>query len=511
MRSPSPVTSPRPGSAVAEYARAVAIIGAISLGCLAARARLTTTDVAMLLLLGVVLVASRYRRGPAVLASLVSIAAFNFLFVPPYYTFDVHDAAYFLTFAVMLVVALTMSRLTGVVREYAIEAERRERRAAALAALNADLTGSSRPAEVVEHIIHHVARVVTGRVAVVSAAELDLLDSPTARLVARTAHEEGRATGLGTGRYEEDADGVFVPLRTAGRQLGLISIWPETPEQAPAPEELQTVEALAAQGALVLERAVLGEQNETARAEAEAERLRTALLSSLSHDLRTPLGTIEGAATGLLEENSALGAEGRREYADTILQESRRMTRLVSNLLNMIRVETGALAVTKSWQPLEEALGVALLRVESHLDGRTVEVDLPPNLPLVPIDELLIEQVFINLLENAAKYTPADTPISVSAAHRKGEVWVEVADQGPGVPPGEEDAVFRKFYRAETTVRAQPGGAGLGLTIARGIVLAHGGRMWVENRHSGGATFVFTLPLTGPPAMAEPEPATSDG
>jgi two-component system sensor histidine kinase KdpD len=191
------------------------------------------------------------------------------------------------------------------------------------------------------------------------------------------------------------------------------------------------------------------------------------------------------------------------------------MTRLVSNLLNMIRVETGALAVQRSWQPLEEVLGVALLRVEERLKDRQVAVDLPPDLPLVPIDEILVEQVFINLLENAAKYTPTGTPIAVTASQAGPEVRVEVADRGPGVPPGAEEAVFRKFYRAAGAPGAVPlGGAGLGLTISRGIITAHGGRMWVEPRPGGGAAFRFTVPLSGPqiPAIpAEQAPVESNG
>ena len=161
----------------------------------------------------------------------------------------------------------------------------------------------------------------------------------------------------------------------------------------------------------------------------QAERLRTSLLSSLSHDFRTPLATIEGAASGLLEENNGLTADGRQDLAETILAESHRMTRLVHNLLNMIRVETGALAVQKSWQPLEEALGVALLRLDEPLKAHAVSVELPPDLPLVPIDELLIEQVFINLLENAVKYTPPGTRIAISACRRDAEVLVQVADR----------------------------------------------------------------------------------
>ncbi len=180
------------------------------------------------------------------------------------------------------------------------------------------------------------------------------------------------------------------------------------------------------------------------------------------------------------------------------------MARLVSNLLDMIRVETGALAVQKAWQPLEETLGVALLRLDESLRSHTVEIRLPPDLPLVPIDELLIEQVFINLLENAAKYTPPGTPITISARESDGAVLVEVADLGPGIAPGGEEAVFRKFYRVGG---GSEGGAGLGLTICRGIVTAHGGRMWLEQRSDSGAIFRFTIPLQGPPMRGDPTEA----
>ena len=180
------------------------------------------------------------------------------------------------------------------------------------------------------------------------------------------------------------------------------------------------------------------------------------------------------------------------------------MARLVSNLLDMVRVETGALAVQKEWQPLEEALGVALLRLDEPLRSHPVEIELPPELPLVPIDELLIEQVFINLLENAAKYTPPETPITINARQADGAVLVEVADQGPGITPGAEEAVFRKFYRAGGE---HEGGAGLGLTICRGIITAHGGRIWVDRGSGQGTAFRFTIPLQGPPLRGYPTEA----
>jgi two-component system sensor histidine kinase KdpD len=246
----------------------------------------------------------------------------------------------------------------------------------------------------------------------------------------------------------------------------------------------------------------VSERHERARIEVEAERLRTAILSSLSHDLRTPLASIEGAASSLLHDHEVLPVDVRRDLAETILEESRRMTRLVANLLDMVRVETGGLAVRKAWQPLEEALGVALLRLEDRPEAHLVDTRLPNDLPLVPIDELLVEQVFINLLENAAKHTPPGTRVTVSAWVDGAAVVVEVANCGPGVAADTEEAIFRKFYRAPGADHSS--GAGLGLTICRGIIAAHGGRIWAEPRPAGGAAFRFVLPLEGPPIAALP-------
>ncbi len=251
---------------------------------------------------------------------------------------------------------------------------------------------------------------------------------------------------------------------------------------------------------------MLAERAEREQLEMEAERLRTALLSSLSHDLRTPLATINGAASSLLDDRGLTDAT-RQDLLRSVLEESQRMNRLIGNLLDMIRVESGALQVQKEWQPLEETVGVALIRLDERLREHPVTVRLPPDLPLVPLDEVLIEQVFVNLLENAAKYTPLGTPIEIAGAAVDGAVLIDVADRGPGLPPGEEERIFDKFHRAAKDTAS--GGIGLGLTICRGIITAHGGRIWAGNRPGGGAVFHFTLPLSGPPPPAVPsEPST---
>jgi two-component system, OmpR family, sensor histidine kinase KdpD len=494
---------------------AAAIVALTTVIGLALRSRLTTIDIAMLFLLAVVVAAGRFHRGPAVLASVLAIASFDFVFVPPYYTFDVHDTDYALTFAVMLVVALVMSHLTGRVREQAEASAARERRTQAVLDLDRDLTACTTHEDLAEVTARHVGRASRGEAEVVIAHEVSgedpdtfwrttgLFEATEVRVAATWARQHGEPAGLGTAHCGE-ADALIVPLRGTTGTLGIVAARPEPLGRRLTEGEHQTVVALVGQAAAAVERVLLTERTDAARVEAEAERLRTSLLSSLSHDLRTPLSTIEGAASTLLQQGATLPPDVSQEMAETILGESRRMARLVSNLLDMIRVETGALAVHKAWQPLEEALGVALLRLDESLSSHSVKIQLPPDLPLVPIDELLIEQVFINLLENAAKYTPPGTPITISALQSDGAVLVEVADRGPGIAPGGEEAVFRKFYRV---AGGNEGGAGLGLTICRGIVTAHGGRMWVEQHSGPGATLRFTIPLQGPPMRGDPTEA----
>ncbi|HEX7024580.1 MAG TPA: DUF4118 domain-containing protein [Gemmatimonadales bacterium] len=510
------------GSRGGGYTRAVAIVALATLLCFLLRPELKTIDVAMIFLLAVVTVASRSHQGPALVATLLAIAAFDFIFVPPYYTFDVHDTAYFLTFVVMLVVALVMSRLTARILEQAEAATERERRTAALYAMERELADVAGRDAVVAIAARHIRQAAGGGSAVLLADELEsgqggprwppdgVFDNLEVRVATTWAYEHLQAAGMATANCRE-AEALAVPLRSTGRALGVAVAWPAGTERAISDAERDTVVALADQAAGALERAILAERTQKARVEVEAERLRTSLLSSLSRDLRTPLSGIEGAASSLLQDADSLSREVRAELAGSILAESRRMTRLVTNLLDMIRVESGALAVRKSWQPLEETLGVALLRLDERLRGHPVDVRLPDDLPLVAIDELLIEEVFINLLENAAKYTPPGTPVTIRAWTEGAAVVVEVADRGPGVPPGEEESVFGRFHRISSGDAAGAGaGSGLGLTICRGIIAAHGGRIWLERRAEGGVAVRFTLPLEGPPPdVLPPEPAES--
>jgi two-component system sensor histidine kinase KdpD len=287
----------------------------------------------------------------------------------------------------------------------------------------------------------------------------------------------------------------------------VLGVCPTAPRRLWTPEQLHLLETFASQIALGIERAVLAEEAQQAQVEIETERLRSSLLSSVSHDLRTPLTAIAGAASGLLEEHLPLDAATRHDLCLTISEEAYRLNRLVNNLLDMTRLEAGAIQVHKEWQPLEEVVGAALTRLEAQLHDRPLTTHLPADLPLVPLDSVLIEQVLINLLDNAVKYTPPGSPITLAAWATEDTVIVEVADRGPGLPLGAEERIFDKFYRVPGA--AMPSGTGLGLTICRGIVAAHGGRMWAENRPGGGTAVQFTLPLTGTPPHIAPEDETT--
>jgi len=508
-------TAPRRGSSPRDYAAAGAIVVVpTAVGLLLRRAGVLVPpiDAAMLYLLAVVVAATRFSRGPAVTASLICIASFDFFFVHPLYTLSVSDIRYVLTFGVMLVVALVMGNLTGRVRNQAEAAREREQRTSALYALSREL-GTARDREAVLAAALRSLRDTfameavillpddAGAVAAAGPAPYPLEDRE--RAVAQWSFDHDQAAGRGTTTLP-GALALYLPLASSGRTVGVIGLPLREPAELRDPARRRLLDSLAGQTAVALERLTLADRTRESEVEVEAERLRTALLSSLSHDMRTPLASIEGAASTLLQEAEPEPA-ARRELASTIVQESRRMGRLVANLLDMIRVEAGTLQVQKEWQLLSEAVGVALLRTDEQLRGHPVTTNFPPDLPLVAVDEILLEQVFVNLLENAAKHTPPGTPIEVGAESRPGQVIAYVADRGPGLPPGEEDSVFRKFYRGG----GASGGIGLGLTICRGIVTAHGGRIGAENRPGGGAIFRISLPATGiPPRLPAEEPST---
>jgi two-component system, OmpR family, sensor histidine kinase KdpD len=292
------------------------------------------------------------------------------------------------------------------------------------------------------------------------------------------------------------------PMVVRGAPLGVIAFRPRTATPLRI-EQREFLETLSRQAAFAFERITLAEDARAAALRAKTEEMRSSLLSAVSHDLRTPLATITGSATVLRDSPTALDDQTRSDLLDSICEQAERLEKLVANLLDMTRLESGAIGLKREWVPLDEIVGSALTRLEKELGSRPVHVQLPDPIALVSVDPVLFEQVFVNLFENALKYTPAGSPITVRARSEERHIVVEVLDSGPGIPPGSEIRIFEKFYRSS---RVGISGAGLGLAICKGIVEAHGGTLSAENRPEGGAQFSMTLPVVDdvPPMALEP-------
>jgi len=497
------------------FAWAAAMVVVITLVCWAVLPRFDKANLIMIYLAGVAWVAVRFGRWPSALAAALSVAAFDFFFVAPHLTFAVGDTQYVVTFAVMLAVALLISGLAVRLRDQVEASRQRERRTHVLYATSRELSGLVDPDDVVRAASRQVTDVVHGPAVVFLPGDEGRLRASTPdtagfaadsreQAVAEWVFRHGRRAGMGTDTLP-GGTALHLPLSGAQGSVGVLAVRPHPSLLPLSAEHLDLLETLARLVAAPLERARLAASAEGARVEIEAERLRNALLSSVSHDIRTPLAVITGAATGLVEQCQG-GARADSELADTILVEADRLNRVVTNLLDMTRLESGAVRLKSDWHSVEELVGGALTRMEKALGGWRVETAVPADLPLVPVDALLIERVLVNLLDNAAKHTPPGSTIRVSASSMGDAVQVEVADNGPGLAPGEEERIFEKFFRKPSE---RPAGFGLGLAICRAIVNAHGGRIWAENV-ANGASLRFTLPVKGiPPELRAPE-ATDD-
>lgn len=476
-------------------------------------------DIVMVYLLGVVVVAMRFGYVASLATAVLSVAAFDFFFTPPYLSFSVADKRYIVTFAIMLFVAFTISNLMQRIRRSAASVREREVRTSRLYAMSREVSIARSSEDIVRVACRHLHDTFASDVSIllpngagglrsagmapsgdaqaepappIGTAALALLD------VSRAPGEGRNAPGGGSSAPGEHLSSVKLPsgeeligLRASGGVVGVLVIRPAVPGLLANPANRELLNAYASQTSLAVERAQLGENAQRAQLEVQKERLRNALLSSVSHDLRTPLAVVKGAVTALLDPAGDLAPGRRQEYLETISDEASRLNRLVRNLLNMTSLEAGALTARKEWQPLEEVVGVALNRLEEQLGQRKICVEIAPDAAIVPFDATLLEQVLLNLVENATRYTPEGTPIDIRASRVDGGVEVEVADRGPGVPTGLEEQIFEKFRRGGSAAK---GGMGLGLTICRGIITVHGGRIWCENRADGGASFRFMLP-----------------
>ncbi|MFZ6655716.1 DUF4118 domain-containing protein [Undibacterium sp. TJN19] len=462
-------------------------------------------NVVMLYLLAVVFIAIRFGRGASVLASFLSVASFDFFFVPPRFSFSVSDSQYLFTFMIMLAVSLIISNLMSNLRFQARIAGYRERRADALYNMSKALSGALMVEQIIEISSEHLAPVFQSKIALLLPDSHEKVRQPLVEVnqqttlheldtdVAQWVYEHHQPAGLGTNTLPSNAI-LYLPLKAPMRTRGVLAIAPNDKRQIFQPEQQQLLDTFAAQIALALERVHYVDVAQDALINIEAERLRNSLLSAISHDLRTPLTAIVGLAS-TLNQQADLAADKRHELSSAIHEEALRMSGLVVNLLDMARLQSGKVILNLQWQPLEEVVGSAL-RASSHaLQGHAVETRIPHDLPLLSFDAVLMERVLSNLFENAAKYGKGK--ICVSATRAVDEVILSVSDDGPGLPAGIN--IFEKFSRGETEA-ASPG-VGLGLAICESIILAHGGKIWAENRPEGGAQFSFSLAIGDAPVL----------
>ena len=465
------------------------------------------SNLVMVYLLGVTVAGLRFGRAPALLTAGLNVVAFDFFFVPPRFSLAISDVQYLVTFAVMLIIALVIANLMASVRQQTRVAGARERRTALLYAMSRELVVTRGSEALAQVAVSHVAEVFQCQAVVLLPnadgklvyprgipLERSLLGADLA--VAQWVADHGRQAGLGTDTLPA-APALYVPLRESDKPLGVLAVRPSNPRRVLLPEQRHLLETFASQIGLALERAQLAETAETARLDAERESLRNTLLASISHDLRTPLAVIAGAGSALAQHGTALDEATRVTLARSVEAKAREMSDLVSNVLDLMRFESGHIVLRRDWQTIDDLAGAALSHLESKLADHPVDVRVPHDLPPVHVDATLIVQVFSNLFDNISKYTPPGTRVYVSALVDGRFVRVLVEDEGPGLPGGEPARLFDKFQRG--TEEGTVVGVGLGLAICQAIIRAHGGEIEAHRREGGGARFEFTLPAEEPP------------
>lgn len=512
-RSPnSTAGGPADDRAESGSATAVRAYGATLLICLGTALAATPllpyfdlANIVMVFLLAVVGVAIRYGRGPAVLAAIVNVAAFDILFVPPRLSLAVHDVQYLLTFAVMLIVGLVIGQLTARFRYQAQVASAREQRAHHLYEMARELSGALTVEQVTAISERSVEASFRVKTRLLLPDDHDRFQPPPVQsgkpkvdtAIAQWSFDHNAPAGLGTDTLPASAV-LYLPLKAPLRMRGVLAVTPEQRRLLMIPEQRRLLDTFAALIGIALERVHFAVVARDTLVKIEGERQRNSLLAALSHDLRTPLTGLIGLAETLALDMAAEESPHQNALAD-IREQAVRMALLADNLLDMARLQTGGIRLRKDWQSLEEVFESALRLLEQPLRNHPVRLALEPQLPLIRCDGVLMERVLVNLLENATKYTPPGTTIGVAAAVEAGQLRIEVWDEGPGLPAGYEQALFEKFRRGHAE-SALPG-IGLGLAICQAIIEAHGGHIEAANRSCGGARFVITLPLETPPSV----------
>ncbi len=504
---------------------AVLLLGVSTVAMLAIRSHLNILNVSLIFLVLVVVVPLFADRWTSVASAVLAFLLFDFFFVLPYYTFDVAAADHVLALVVFLGVATLISQLIYRVRVRTVEALARGRQMTLLFELSQALIADVTVAGMLSAIAERVAEVLgTSSCAILMEDEdgqlvvraavgtLPPADDRDHTAVAAWAFEHRRPAGLGRrrGRHvrphgtlqppgrrpvlpsRKGGASLYVPIGVSTRVIGLLYVSHANGRREFSEDDQQLLLTFANQIALALERVRLTEEATQAAVLARSDELKSALLSAVSHDLRTPLASIKASATSLLQQEIHWSAEDERDLLLAIDEETDRLTRLVGNLLDLTRIEAGELKPQLEWNDPEEVIRDTVRRARAAVPEHDIRITLLGDLPLVQFDFIEIAQVLFNLIENAGKYAPPGTTIDVASRPVCGAVEFSVSDRGPGIPVGEEERIFGKFYRIQPG--SGPRGAGIGLSICRGIVEAHGGRIWVESRDGGGAIFRFTLP-----------------
>lgn len=496
------------------YPTAAGLCFLTTLVALPLRELLDLANIVMLFLLLVFVAAVWLGRGPAVLAAFFSVALFDFFFVPPHLSFAVADAQYLVTFAVMLVVGLISSHLAARLTEHTEQAQASERDTRVLYELARDLGGALTVDQIVDITQRFLGNLdIDVTLLVADIAETAGTGTPFreygSRHLAKLEQSFARSAYERHSIVETDSLAgmgvavIFLPLNAPTRVRGVLAVTPRTEDVDSLRSHRPLLEAVASLVAIIIERLHYADAAQRNERQVAAERLRTTILSSLSHDLRTPLTSLVGLADTLAERQPPLPA-GIIETAGIIRDQAHAMHRLLSNLLEMARLQTGGVTLNREWQPFEEIVGSSLRLLADLLAGRKLEIDLPRNLPLVNFDAVLLERVVCNLLENAAKYSGEGARIQLLARMQPESLEVSVCNDGPGFPADRIDQVFEVFVRGEREPAVA--GTGMGLAICKAIIAAHGGAIVAENR-PGGACVRFTLPLGTPPAMEEEAPS----
>jgi two-component system sensor histidine kinase KdpD len=498
------------------YAKAAAGCALAGLAATAVFPIVDLPNIVMVFLLAVVLVSVRYGRGPGVLASFLAVAIFDFFFVPPRFSFAVSDVQYLMTFFVMLVVGLITGQLTAGSKYQAKVATRREQRVRSLYEMSRDLSAALMPEQIAEIGERFIVAELGAKAAFLLTDDNDRLQPalhsanglPAVDMgIAQWAFDHAEAAGQGTNTLAASPI-LYLPLKAPMRLRGVLALEVRHSDRLLIPEQRRLLDTFASLIAIALERVHYVEVAQNTTVQMESERLRNSVLSAISHDLRTPMSVLVGLADSMfLTQPPPTGPQA--EIARSLKEEALRISGQVNNLLDMARLQSGRVELNRQWQPLEEVVVSALKTLERAFAEHRIKVSLDENLPLVNIDSVLIERVIYNLLENTVKYTPPGSSVEIGANVRERTVEVWVDDNGPGLPEGKEEVIFKKFERGQPEGATR--GVGLGLAICRAIVEAHGGEIHAENRPQGGARFIFTLPRGNPPPLEAEEIPPDEG